>query len=71
MKLQLQAPSIGAPQHPQPFCASLVPKQALTALPCFKIPLLPHPNLPAHHFCLRSSQLQPLLSKPLLQPRLH
>ena len=44
MKLQFQAPPLGAPHHPQVLCALLAPEQAIHSQPWPKIPFPPHAN---------------------------
>jgi hypothetical protein len=44
MKLQFQAPSLGAPHHLPALCALLTPKQAARFQPRLKVSPLPHAN---------------------------
>ena len=44
MKLQVQTPALGAPQHPQMSCALLAPKQPVHSQTRLKVPFPPHPN---------------------------
>jgi hypothetical protein len=41
MKLQFQAPPLGAPYHPQAWCALLAPEQSARSQPRPKIQFLP------------------------------
>ena len=49
MKLQLQAPPLGAPHHLSPWCALLAPKPALRFQPQLKLSLQPHANYNPTH----------------------
>ena len=49
MKLQLHAPSLGAPHHLPASCALLASKPALRFPPRLKISLLPHANFKQTH----------------------
>jgi hypothetical protein len=59
MKLQCQAPLLGAPHHLLALCALLAPQQPVRFQPWLKLSLLPHANYnqtnPASAFCCSST----------------
>ena len=65
MKLQVQAPSLGAPHHRQMLRTLLAPKPAVRSLPQLKTPVLPHANYHPTSPGLRLCRLQYLFPKPL------
>ena len=65
MKLQFQAPPLGAPHHPQVLCTLLAPKPAVRSLPQLKTPVLPHANYHPTSPGPRLCRLQYLFPKPL------